>query len=90
MPEADAAASPAPVLTLDAQTAERVALLAVIRDTSPADVVRRLLSHLAASQGVSPAPGVAIYALYANTRIEATFHPSTSHVTIPDGPAQGT
>lgn len=92
---------PAP-LALDRDTHRQIALLARAWSTTPQGVFHRLLAHFehpatedldvrqALAALAAPPPLIPVYARYAYTRIDAVFEPTTSSVTVPHGPGEGT
>ncbi|MEU9189252.1 hypothetical protein AB0D14_32850 [Streptomyces sp. NPDC048484] len=92
-------------LEVDPDTHQLIGLLAHAWDTTPNDVIRRLLAQLGqASVGQAPAlpvttrPApvvthptsfVAVHAIYAGVRVDAVYDPVTTSTTIPEGPGAG-
>jgi hypothetical protein len=78
-----------PAIPLDPDTYQQITLLARAWGITPAEAVRQLIRHYS-----DPAPGtrpdrVAVYAIYAQVRVEGTFDPANGSLTIAEGPGRG-
>ncbi|MER6025029.1 hypothetical protein [Streptomyces sp. NPDC001851] len=79
---------------VDDGTFTKVNLLARAWNTSPANVVSKLMEHFERPEAVTQAsasarPGVAVHALYDGVRVEGAYDPLTHALTITDGPGAG-
>ena len=85
-----------PIVEIDERTATSVNLAAEMAGVTPGEVIRRLVERSrpaavgALSQGVAPAAGVAVHAVYDGQRTAAVYDQATHRVTISDGPLAGT
>ncbi|KWT62498.1 hypothetical protein ADL21_07720 [Streptomyces albus subsp. albus] len=89
---------PAPhTVSLDPATASKVDLLARAWNTTPSEVVRRLVEHFedspsplpATAAAASSAQPVPVHAFYAGHRISGVYDRRNRSLTIPHGPGAG-
>lgn len=83
-------------IDLDPDTYQLVQLLARAWNVAPSDVVRRLIAQLGQEparrthvSSLAPSP-IAVHAIYAGVRIDASYDPTTTSVAILHGPGKGT
>lgn len=79
-------------VVLDRDTYEQVRLLGAAWEVSESEAVARLVRMFPKSKDPDTAdvePGVAIHAVYAETRVEGIYDPRTQAVTITTDPLEG-
>jgi hypothetical protein len=75
-------------ITLDAETHDRLSLLALAWEIDEGAAVARLIARLGSmkSNGSEPPVSVGIYMEYRGVRVDAEYYPKTQAVTIMTGP----